>query len=119
MKYFKILHTVLGIIPFAWLCSLLLILFIGICHFGYVPQSGNPVDPYSLGLDWIYSFEVWLGLFGFLSFFLWPLVTVMLHIFYRNMIVFNKLSVILFLVGTIGFFVFRYGFTAIFLWVAD
>lgn len=119
MKYIKILHTALGIIPFAWLCSLLLILFIGVFHFGYVPKYGNPVDPYALGLDWIYSFEVWLALFGFISFFVWPVLTVILYIFFKNKIVMNKLSIILFIIGIAGFFIFRYGFSETFLWVVD
>jgi hypothetical protein len=119
MKYIKILHTALGIIPFAWLISFLIMLIIGTIHFGYVPKYGNPIDPYALGLDWINIIELWLGFLGYLSFFIWPLLTAILYIFFRNKITLNKLSMLMFFIGITGFFIFRYGFSEAFLWVVD
>jgi hypothetical protein len=119
MKFFKLLHIALSIIPFAWLCSLLLILVIGVFHFGYIPKYGNPIDPYALGLDWIYFFEVWLALLSFLSFFTWPLLTVMMYLLFKDKFAWNKLSIVFFITGIVGFFIFKYGFPETFLWVVD
>jgi hypothetical protein len=119
MKYIKTLHTTLGIIPFIWFIFFLTMVIIGTIYFGNIPKYGNPIDPYALGLDWINIFEAFFSVLGIISFFLWPLLTIILYIFFRNKIILNKLSIILFIIGIVGFFVFKYGFTETFLWVAD
>ena len=119
MKYIKILHTALCIIPFIWFVLFLIILIIGTIHFGEIPKYGNLTDPYALDLDKISLVEALFSFLGYLSFFLWPLLTAIIYIFFRNKIIMNKLSIILFIIGIVGFFIFRYGFSETFLWVVD
>ena len=104
MKFVRILHALLGIIPFLWFISFLYVLVKGIFYLGYIPKYGNPVDPYELGLvDWVYDIEVWLTVLSFMSFFLWILITGVIYLFFRDKVAFNKASVILFMVGIGGF----------------
>jgi hypothetical protein len=119
MKFIKLLHIILGIIPFLWLISFLVILTIGTIHFGYIPKAGNPVDPYALGLDSINRFEVGLVLLSFIAFFLYIPLTILLYILSKQKANPNNLSLILFTIGVGGFLIFRYIFTDVFLWVAD
>ena len=119
VKYIKTLHTALGIIPFIWFVLFLIILIAGTIHFGEIPQYGNPIDPYALGLDNVSLAALLFFILGHLSFFLWLILTTVIYIFFRNKIVLNKLSIILFLIGIGGFLIFKYGFTETFLWVFD
>jgi hypothetical protein len=47
-KIFKILHSILGIVPFLWFLAFLIIILLGTIKLGYVPQYGNIIDPYAL-----------------------------------------------------------------------
>ena len=119
MKDYKTLHTVLGIIPLAWFISFLLILLIGTIHFGYVPEYGNPIVPYALHLDFLSIIHFILGVFAYLVFFPWILLTIHLIFSYNKQMCLNKLSVILFSIGVSGFFIFKYLLTDNFAWVMD
>jgi hypothetical protein len=118
MKFIKILHAFFGIIPFAWLLSFLTILLIATIHFGYIPKYGNPIDPSALGLDQIEYVEVILAFCAFISFFIWTFLS-LIFIFFKSKIQLSKLPIFLFVIGVCGFFVLRYEFTDIFLWVVD
>ena len=119
MKTIKSIHSILGIIPFIWFLSFLLILIIGIIHFGYIPKEGNPVDPYKLGLDLLNIFCGLCGVFAYVAFYLWMLMSIILIIFFRKKYTFNKTATFLFIISVLGFFVFRYGFPDVFGWVLD
>ena len=119
MKYIKILHTALGIIPFVWFVLFLIILIAGTIHFGEIPKLGFAKDPYALGLDKLSIIEALFSFLGYLSFFIWPLLTAILYVFFRNKIKLNKLSMVMFFIGITGFFIFRYGFSETFLWIVD
>ena len=119
MKYIKTLHTALGIIPFVWFVLFLIILIAGTIHFGEIPKLGYAQDPYALGLEKLSIIEALFSFLGYLSFFMWPLLTAILYVFFRNKIKLNKLSMVMFFIGITGFFIFRYGFSETFLWIVD
>jgi hypothetical protein len=119
MKVVRIVHTVLGIIPFVWFVTFLLIFTIGAIHLGYIPEYGNAADPDSLNIGLLSGIHFALFLSGSLAFFIWVMLTIVLLIFFRKRISINRSSTILFSIGIIGFLIFKYILTASFLWVFD
>lgn len=117
MKIIKFAHSFFGIIPFIWFSCFLLILTIGIVHFGYVPKEGNPVDPYKLGLDWLSIIITIFSFIAYISFYLWILISIIILL--KREKLFNKISTILFIIGVSGFFIFKYLFPEVFGWVLD
>jgi hypothetical protein len=119
MRLIKFVHSFLGLIPFVWFITFLIMLFSGISYFGYVPKEGNPVDPHKLGLDWLTLFITLCSVAGFIAFFLWIVMSIAFIIFFRKKNSFNKVTTILFVIGVSGFFIFRYIFPDVFGWVLD
>ena len=119
MKYIKILHSFLGILPFIWFLSFLIILAIGIIHFGYLPKYGNLVDPYALNIRYLSLFSFFCGLCAYVAFYLWIVMSIIFITFLRKEFSFNRTTTILFIIGVLGFFVFRYLFSDVFAWVID
>jgi hypothetical protein len=119
MKSLKIIHTALGIIPFLWFISFLFILMIGTIKLGYIPEYGDQIDPYALNLHSLSFIHFWLFILSFFAFFLWLTGTVVIMIFFRKKDSLNNLSTALFITGTAGFFIFKYGLTDYFAWVFD
>lgn len=119
MRYIRLFHSILGIIPFIWFLSFLLILTMGIIHIGYVPKYGNPIDPYALNLDVISYLHFIFGLCAYLAFYLWIGMSIILVIFFKKKFSFHRASTILFIIGVSGFFIFRYIFPDVFGWILD
>jgi len=119
MKGIKIAHSVLGIIPFIWFVSFLLILLIGIFHFGYIPKYGNSVDPYALNLRNLSLFSFLCGFLAYIAFYTWIGMSIIFLLFFKKKFSFNKTTTILFIIGVLGFFIFKYLFSDVFAWVID
>lgn len=119
MRVIKFIHSFLGLIPFVWLISFLIILFIGIIHFGYVPKEGNPVDPYKLGLDWLTIIMTICFVGAYIAFYLWIILSVIIFTLIKKRQVFNKVTTVMFFIGVLGFFIFRYLFPSVWGWVLD
>jgi hypothetical protein len=119
MKYIKLLHKVLGVIPFIWFISFLLILLIGTINLGYVPKYGNLIDPYALNIDILSSLHVFCAFLAYIAFYLWLTLSAIFLVFFKKEFSLNKLSTVLFIIGVVGFFIFKYIFTDVFLWVVD
>lgn len=113
------IHAVTGIIPFAWLLVFLSFLVIGTFQLGYIPTYGKAGDPNSLGLDWLSAIHTILFMLATLSSVTWLIITLVWLIEMRGKMSPNRLSVILFLFGVAGFFLFRYALTGYFEWVLD
>lgn len=118
MRLTKLIHSFLGVIPFIWFITFLIMLFIGISHFGFVPKEGNPVDPYKLGLDWLSVVITICSAFAYIAFFLWIGLGITI-IFLRKKGSFNKTTTILFIIGVSGFLIFKYLYPEVFGWVLD
>lgn len=119
MKSFRAIHTVLGIIPFLWLISFLLVLMIGTIKLGYIPEYGDHIDPYALNLHLLSLIHFWLYVLSIFAFFLWLAGTAVIMVFFGKKGYLNILSTALFITGTAGFFIFKYGFREYFAWVFD
>lgn len=119
MKYIKLIHSFLGILPFVWFVSFLLILSIGFIHFGAMPKYGNLVDPYALNLRYLSLFSFFCGFLAYLAFYLWLGMSIIFIVFFKKKYTFNKTTSILFFIGVFGFFLFKYLFTDAFAWVID
>jgi hypothetical protein len=119
MRLLKFIHSFLGIIPFIWLTCFLVMLLIGIIHFGYIPKEGNPVDPYKLGLDWLSVIITICSVCAYIAFYLWIALCVVLIIFFKGKELINRNTTILFIIGMSGFFIFKYLFSEVFRWVLD
>lgn len=118
MKALKIIHSILGIIPFLWFMSFITILAIGMIKLGHVPKYGNPLDPTSLNMNVLSVFSFLCGLCAYISFYLWIGMSLIL-LFFRSNYSFHKLNTVLFFIGVGGFFVFKYLFPDVFAWVID
>jgi hypothetical protein len=118
MKSIQILHTIAGIIPFAWLLLFLAILGIGTVHLGYIPQYGNHIDPDSLNIHFLGFLHMIFGLLGTASTCVWVTLAAIM-ISSTPKIALRKIPTILFFIGVGGFFLFKYAFTEQFLWVFD
>ena len=59
-----------------------------------------------------------LSLCSYLAFFLWIVIGIC-FIFFKSKDLFNRATTILFIIGVLGFFIFRYIFPDVFGWVLD
>ena len=102
MKYIKMLHSFLGILPFIWFVSFLLILLIGIFHFGYIPKYGNSVDPDALNLRYLSLFSFFCGFLAYIAFYIWIGMSIIFLLFFKKKFSFNKTTTILFIIGELA-----------------
>jgi hypothetical protein len=116
-KIFKILHSILGIIPFLWFLAFLMIILLGTIKLGYVPKYGNIIDPYALKIGAITKAHFFLGISALLAFYIWLVMSAIF--FFIKGFSFNKITTILFFVGVIGYLTFKYLFPNVFAWVMD
>lgn len=115
----KVLHTVIGFIPFVWLVVFLTILGVGTISLGYIPEYGNKIDPSALSLDFLGYFNFIFWVLGFIGFWFWIVLTMVMIVFFKVKITTIKTSTIFFIVGATGYFLFNNVYTANFLWVFD
>lgn len=118
MKVIKAIQTILGYIPFIWFIFFVIILLIGTLKLGYVPKYGNVIDPYALNLELLSIIHVITATLSYLAVFVWILLTGILIILKRQIII-NRTSFVFLLIGLVGFIIFKFFFTQIFLWVFD
>jgi hypothetical protein len=119
MKYVKTIYTILGVIPFLWLVSFVTILCVGTIRLGYIPKYGNRIDPDALNINFLSLVQAILAILAYIAFFLWIVITSLLVSYFRKKITPNRVSIYLFLIGVISFFILKYIFTEYFLWVED
>ena len=119
MKYIKQFHTILGIVPFVWFISFLSILIIGTIKLGYIPEYGNIIDPEALKIKTLGLFHFLFFMAAYCSFYLWIIFSIVLVVLYKRRFIPNTLSLILFLIGVLGYFIFKFVFSKNFLWVFD
>lgn len=106
--------------PFAWFLSSLLILAVATIILGYVPKSGKPVDPYALGLDLLSRIHLLLFCAGIFSVCLWPFFTIQMVVT-SGLKTFaeNKIQVLLFISGVVGYLLFAFIMNPYFSWLMD
>lgn len=106
--------------PFAWLLSSLLILSVATIILGYVPKYGNPVDPYTLGLDLVTRIHLLLFCVGIFSACLWPFFTIQMVVAsgFKTFSE-NKIPVLLFISGLVGYLLFAFTMNPYFSWIMD
>jgi hypothetical protein len=112
-------HTILGIVPFAWLLLFLSILAVGTFKLGYVPAYGNRIDPGDLHINLllvIHAVCLVLAVFAVIG---WMILSFILYSFYKGYSMFNKITWRLFIIGITGFFIFKYLFPGTFAWVLN
>jgi hypothetical protein len=119
MKYYKLLHRILGVFPLIWFVTFLTVVVTGVVRLRHIPIYGKSPDPYSLEINILGRIHLIAGLLAYVAFFLWLLLFIFGLFFFRKKFSLDKLSTIFFFIGVIGFFVFKYIFTGVFQWVLD
>lgn len=119
MKTIKVIHSILGTIPFIWLILFLIVLVTGSFSIGHMPEYGDPIDPGSFNIRSLSFMHFVFYILSFISFFLWIIITTIVLMFFRKKIYLQKIPTVLFITGVAGFFIFKYAFTDNFLWVFD
>jgi hypothetical protein len=119
MKVLKTIHFILSLIPFTWLILFLIVLLSGTNYLGYIPTEGDLTDPSAIGMNGLTTVIGFGVLFVISASVLWFAIAFILLKESQSKPKLGRLSVVLHIIGLMGFLLFRFILTGYFGWVLD
>jgi hypothetical protein len=118
-KSLKVLYVVLGFLPSVWLVSFLAVISAATFQLGAIPHYMQSPNPASIGLASYAYMTLMVGVMALLAVIVWPVLTLIVFFLpYRDEII-SKRPIVTFLVGAMGYWLFKLWLTDTFLWITS